>query len=75
MICFLLEITHLSGVGIEADVRSALTEIGVLSADVGRVTDGVGVRIISKEESIHYCQIRCEEDELARMWTLYPRNE
>ena len=58
-----------------ADVRSALTGIGVLSADVGRVTDGVGVRITRKEKSIHYRQIRCEEDELARMWTLYPRNE
>jgi len=33
------------------------------------------VRITRKEESIHYRQIRCEEDELARMWTLYPRNE
>jgi hydrogenase expression/formation protein HypE len=57
------------------DVRSVLTGIGVLSADVGQVTDGVGVRITRKEESIHYRQIRCEEDELARMWTLYSRNE
>jgi len=112
----LLEISHLSGVGIEvdasrlpippvvarfaqafkfdplrmissgtlattvppdrlADVTGALTRMGVRSADVGRVTDGVGVRLLCKGETIHYHQIRCEEDELARMWALYPRNE
>ncbi|MBC2744894.1 MAG: hydrogenase expression/formation protein HypE [Desulfosarcina sp.] len=112
----LLEIAHLSGVGIEVDdsrlptrpvvarfaqafqfdplrmissgtlaatvppdrvkdVKNVLTRIGVLLSDVGQVTDGVGVRITRKEESIHYRQIRCEEDELARMWNLYPRNE
>jgi hypothetical protein len=58
-----------------ADVMVALTRMGVLSADMGRVTDGVGVRLLRKEETIDYRQIRCEEDELARMWTLYPRNE
>jgi len=58
-----------------ADVTGALTKIGTLSADVGRVTDGVGVRLHRKEETLHYRRIRCEEDELARMWTLYPRNE
>ena len=112
----LLEISHLSGVGIEVDasrlpippmvarfaqtfkfdplrmissgtlattippdrvgdVTGTLTRMGVLSADVGRVTDGVGVRLLRKGETIHYRQMRCEEDELARMWALYPRNE
>ena len=56
------------------DVRNALAKIGVLLSDVGQVTDGVGVRITRKEESIHYRQIRCEEDELARIWALYPRD-
>jgi hydrogenase expression/formation protein HypE len=111
----LLEISHLSGVGIEvdasrlpippvvarfaqafqfdplrmissgtlattlppdrvADVTEALTRMGVRSADVGRVTDGVGVRLLRKGETINYHQIRCEEDELARMWALYPRD-
>jgi len=112
----LLEIAHLSGVGIEvdasrlpirpvvarfvkafrfdplrmissgtlattippgnvADVMDALTKMGVLSADVGRVTDGAGVRLVGKEETVHYRHIRCEEDELARMWALYPRDK
>jgi hydrogenase maturation factor len=57
-----------------ADAMGALTSLGVLSADVGRVSGGVGVRLLSEEEAIHYRQIRCEEDELARMWALYPRD-
>jgi hydrogenase expression/formation protein HypE len=57
-----------------ADVTDALTKIGVFSTDVGRVTDGDGVNILREVETIHYHQIRCEEDELARMWTLYPRD-
>jgi hydrogenase expression/formation protein HypE len=57
-----------------AEVTGALTRKGVLSTDVGRVTEGVGVHLLRKGETIHYRQIRCEEDELARMWTLYPRD-
>ncbi|MBE9580419.1 MAG: hypothetical protein IMF18_02240 [Proteobacteria bacterium] len=57
------------------DVTGALTKIGALSADVGRVTDGVGVRLLHKEETVHYRQIRYEENELTRMWAIYPRNE
>jgi hydrogenase expression/formation protein HypE len=56
------------------DVKNALTTIGVLLSDVGQVSDGAGVRLLRKEETRHYRQIRCEEDELTRMWTLYPRN-
>lgn len=58
-----------------ADVTGALTKIGTLSADLGRVTGVVGVRLLCKEETAHYRQIRCEEDELSRMWAIYPRNE
>ncbi len=50
-----------------ADVTGALTKLRALSADVGRVKDGVGVHLLRKEETIHYRQIRCEEDELTRM--------
>jgi len=57
------------------DVSNALKELGILFAFVGHVTDGDGVRILLEGEAIHYSNIRCEEDELARMWALYPRNE
>jgi hydrogenase expression/formation protein HypE len=43
-------------------------------AFAGRVTEGEGVRVTRNGESIHFNQIRCEEDELARMWELYPRD-
>jgi hypothetical protein len=42
---------------------------------VGCVTDGIGVRILRKDETTHYRDIQCEEDELARLCALYPRNE
>ncbi len=42
-------------------------------AFVGRVTDGDGVHVRRNGETMHYSDIRCEEDELARMWRLYPR--
>ncbi|MBW1851512.1 MAG: AIR synthase family protein [Deltaproteobacteria bacterium] len=57
------------------DVSDSLRKAGVPFADVGRVTDGVGVLLLHKDENIHYREIHCEEDELARMWTLYPRDE
>ncbi|WP_419662438.1 HypE: hydrogenase expression/formation protein [Desulfosarcina variabilis str. Montpellier] len=55
-------------------VRNALTKIGVRLSDVGHISDGTGVHLLGNEETTHYRKIRCEEDELARMWTLYPRN-
>jgi hydrogenase expression/formation protein HypE len=57
------------------EATRALTELGVLTAGVGRVTQGAGVRILREGETTDYRDIRCEEDELARMWTLYPRSE
>lgn len=111
----LLEIAHLSGVGIEVDASrlpippvisrfarkfrfdplrmissgtltatippervgaasQALEEVGVPFADVGTVTEGIGVGVIRDTEKVHHTEIRCEEDELARMWALYPRD-
>ena len=55
-------------------VTDSLREAGVLFADVGRVTDGVGVLLLRKDGNVHYRESHCEEDELARMWTLYPRD-
>ena len=56
------------------DVRRVLAELGTPFAFVGRVTEGVGVRIVQDGQAVHYTEIRCEEDELARMWALYPRS-
>lgn len=56
------------------NVSQALTELGMTFAFVGRVTEGVGVRVLQDGTSVHYREIRCEEDELARMWALYPRD-
>ncbi len=111
----LLEIAHLSDVGIEVDsaklpihpivarfaqtfqfdpmrmissgtlavtvppkkveaVSHALEKLGTPFAFIGRVVDGTGVRIARDGEVVHHTEIRCEEDELARMWALYPRN-
>ena len=58
-----------------ADIAKALAERHVISADVGCVTDGIGVRILREDKTIHYHNIQCEEDELARLWALYPRTE
>jgi hydrogenase expression/formation protein HypE len=111
----LLEMAHLSGVGIEIDasrlpvrsvvsrfaqafqfdplkmissgtlaatvpagragnVSQALAELRTPFAFVGQVTEGAGVRVLHDGQAIHYTEIRCEEDELARMWALYPRD-
>jgi hydrogenase expression/formation protein HypE len=56
------------------DVGRALKEeTGTPFAFVGRVTTGAGVHVRRNGETVHYSDIRCEEDELARMWRLYPR--
>jgi len=57
------------------DVSNALKELGIQFAFVGHVTEGDGVHILREGDTIHYSDIRCEEDELARLWALYPRNE
>jgi hydrogenase expression/formation protein HypE len=112
----LLEIAHLSGVGIEIeasrlplppivsrfagafrfdplrmissgtlavtvppervdDVGGCLEDLGTPFAYVGRVTEGAGVHVLADGEVVHHTNIRCEEDELARMWALHPRDQ
>ena len=56
-------------------VIAALNKMGVPVSDVGRVKEGEGVHLFRDDETIHYNEIRCEDDELARMWTLYPRDK
>lgn len=57
----------------EEEVRLALTELGSVFSFVGQVTEGFGVRILQEGTSVLHSEIRCEEDELARLWALYPR--
>jgi hydrogenase expression/formation protein HypE len=56
-------------------VSEALEEMGTPFAFVGRATEGTGVRVHKDCETAHHTEIRCEEDELARLWALYPRDE
>jgi hydrogenase expression/formation protein HypE len=56
------------------DVSRALEELATPFAFVGRVTEDGGVHVLQDGQAMHYAEIRCEEDELARMWTLYPRH-
>ncbi|MCK4450580.1 MAG: hydrogenase expression/formation protein HypE, partial [Anaerolineae bacterium] len=56
------------------DVSHALEELGTEFAFVGEVVEGAGVGVLQDGKAVHYTEIRCEEDELARMWALYPRD-
>lgn len=56
-----------------AEVGRALTQMGMPFAFVGKVIEGAGVQVRRNGSIVHYSDIRCEEDELARMWRLYPR--
>lgn len=53
---------------------AALDAAGVPFALVGDVTTGKGVRVMRAGGVDRHAGIRCEEDELARMWELYPRD-
>jgi hydrogenase expression/formation protein HypE len=55
------------------DVSEALKDVKTPFAFVGRVIEGEGVHILGDGQTRHYTEIRCEEDELARLWVLYPR--
>jgi len=57
------------------DVSGCLEDLDTPFAYVGRVTEGAGVRVLADGEVVHYTNIRCEEDELARMWALHPRDQ
>jgi hydrogenase expression/formation protein HypE len=56
-----------------AEVSRVLQEMAMPFAFVGKVTEGAGVHVRRNSETLHYSEIHCEEDELARMWCLYPR--
>ncbi|MCK4511454.1 hypothetical protein KAW64_06940 [bacterium] len=58
-----------------AEAGLALKKIGIDYAEVGVVTGGVGVTLVRGIASANYSEIRCEEDELARLWALHrPRD-
>ncbi|MBN2198784.1 MAG: AIR synthase family protein [Candidatus Aminicenantes bacterium] len=52
----------------------ALKRLGTPSAYVGRVVEGQGVRLVRDGTAARFTEIRCEEDELARLWALHPRS-
>jgi len=54
-------------------VHESLKDLGIPFADIGRVVAGNGVRLLRGDTVTEYAEIRCEEDELARIWALYPR--
>lgn len=57
-----------------SEVSRVLAQIGMPFAFVGTVIEGAGVHVRRNGEIVrYYGDIRCEEDELARMWRLYPR--
>jgi hydrogenase expression/formation protein HypE len=56
------------------ELAAALTTAGVPGAVVGRVADGAGVSVTRDGQTVRHDEIRCEDDELARMWALYPRS-
>jgi hydrogenase expression/formation protein HypE len=49
----------------------SLAEKGIVYAEIGEVVTGQGVKIIKNTGTIQYQEIHTEQDELARMWTLY----
>ncbi len=55
------------------EVSRELTQMGMPFAFVGKVIEGVGVQVRCNGKIVHYDDIRCEEDELARMWRLHLR--
>ena len=57
------------------EVESTLSEKKIKFSFIGKVIKGSGVSMVQEGKPKHYNEIRSEEDELARMWTKYPRNE
>ena len=57
-----------------AQVEDALNESGTPFAVVGRVKAGHGVSVTREGVVTHYGEVRPQEDELARLWRVYPRN-
>jgi len=55
------------------EVHRVFIKLDIPFADIGQVREGKGVRLLENGEIVEYSDIRCEEDELARMWECYPR--
>jgi hydrogenase expression/formation protein HypE len=53
----------------------SLIERDISFADIGQIVEGDGVQINTNGQIAHHRENHCEEDELARMWELYPRSE
>jgi hydrogenase expression/formation protein HypE len=51
--------------------KAILIEAGIPFADIAEVIPGEGVKVIKDQRTIQYQHIQAEEDELARIWTLY----
>ena len=57
-------------------VQSEFKKNDIVYADIGEVASGKGVEIFRDGKMTVYQEIRCEEDELARMWEIYqPDNQ
>jgi len=50
-----------------------LRTLDIPYADIGKVVQGEGVRLLKDGKAQTQTDIRCEDDELARMWELHPR--
>ncbi len=48
-----------------------LERAGIPAARVGKVTEGKGLTISRQGNISRETQLHCEEDELARMWTIH----
>ena len=48
-----------------------MEEVGTEFAFVGQVVERAGVRVLQDADAVQCTEIRCEGDELARMWALY----
>jgi len=55
--------------------KDAMNDAGILFADIGIVVEGIGVQVVRKDEIRNFKEIHAEEDELARMWTVYQTDD
>ena len=56
------------------EATKELEKLGVPFAVIGKVVEGKGVHLIGQLKQ-HFSEIRCEDDELARLWLKYPRDK
>lgn len=55
-------------------METALKNANIVFNICGKVEKGEGVLVKRDNKTEHYTRTRCEEDELARMWEKYPRD-